>query len=156
MRDWMSDLWPASYKDFHFYVERGTAHGGRRIVVHQFPGRDDPFNEDLGEDKREFEIEAYLVGPVVDSDGDALAATCVSVDPGLLVLPEQGPIMVRCLNFERVHELDKLGRAGFRLTCIREGASTPQVPTDYLAQLAYDAAGAIGDAVAALVGQVSL
>ena len=74
-RDWLNSLWPASYKGVPFQVDSDSEKGGRRKAVHQFPGRDDYFIEDLGGDKREFSVTAYLASDTADIDAAALTTT---------------------------------------------------------------------------------
>jgi len=123
-RDWLKTLWNASYKGTPFFVEKDEEDGGRRIVVHQFPMRDDPFLEDLGEDKRGFEVTAYVASDSADTDAGSLVATCATRGAGVLVLPTHGPITVRCLNFARERSKDKHGYIAFSLKFIREGAAS--------------------------------
>jgi prophage DNA circulation protein len=49
---------------------------------------------------------------------------CATRGPGILVLPTQGPVMVRCLEFSRVHAKDKMGYIAHSRRFVREGAST--------------------------------
>jgi len=143
MRDWLSTLWPASYKGVPFYVEHDGERGGRRLAVHQFPRRDDPFLEDLGRSAKSFEITAYLVGDASDSDASALSSVFDAEGAGLLVLPTHGPIMVRNGPFERSRSKDRLGYIAFTGTFFREGAASSLASVDYLAQLVFDAVDAL-------------
>ncbi|MBR0871204.1 DNA circularization N-terminal domain-containing protein [Bradyrhizobium tropiciagri] len=139
-RNWLKTLWSASYKGTPFFVERDEEEGGRRIVVHQFPMRDDPYLEDLGEDKREFQVVAYVASDAADTQAAALAASCASRGPGNLVLPTHGPIIVRCLSFQRQRDKDKHGYIAFRLDFVREGSAFALATVAALANLIFAAA----------------
>lgn len=56
----------ATLRGLPFYVPGGTSSGGRRWVTHEFPGRDDPWHEDLGQRLRTLDIEGILIGDEVD------------------------------------------------------------------------------------------
>lgn len=136
-RDWLKTLWPASYKGIPFFVERDEEEGGRRIVKHQFPMRDDPYLEDLGEDVREFDVTAYVASDSADSDAASVVAICATRGPGTLVLPTHGPIIVRCMNFKRDRTKDKHGYIALNLRFCREGASSALISVAALANLVF-------------------
>jgi prophage DNA circulation protein len=136
-RDWLATLWPASYKGVPFFVEMDDEQGSRRIVEHEFPMRDDPFLEDLGEGVRRYKVTAYVASDTADSDAASVIATCAQRGPGALVLPTHGPIIVRCLNFGRERSKDKHGYIALELRFTREGASSPLASIASLANLVF-------------------
>ncbi len=156
-RDWPATLWPASFMGVPFWVERDHATTGRRISVTSFPGVDEPFNEDLGRIARTVEITGYFIGDVSDRGMTALETACESdAGVGVLVLPAQGPIQARCETIKRDRMRDKMGRFGFEAKFVREGLSSPLAPAEYLAQLAFDAAGTLAAAAPSLLGEIAL
>lgn len=52
----------ATLRGLPFYVKTGTNAPGRRWVTHEFPARDDPWHEDLGEKTRRIDVEGLLIG----------------------------------------------------------------------------------------------
>lgn len=120
-RNWLQSLWRTSYKGAAFYVETDTEGGARRIVIHEFPMRDYPYLEDLGERHRAFTVTAYVSSDRADAEATVLMQVCAMRGPGILVLPTQGPVLVRCLEFTRVHQKDKLGYIAHDLQFVREG-----------------------------------
>ena len=148
-RDWLKTLYLSSYKGVSFWVETDEESGSRRIVEHEFPMSDLPYNEDLGEGVRHFEVVAYLASDRADGDASALGAVCSAHGPGILVLPSHGPILVRCLNWKRNRNKDRHGYIGFTLTMAREGSASPLVSVLMLANLVFVAADAVALAVAA-------
>ena len=146
-RDWLKDLWRASYKGAPFWTERDTESGGRRIVKHQFPGRDPPFLEDLGEDLREFDLTAYVASDRADAEAAMLTVACASRGAGLLVLPVQGPVLVRCISFSQDSTKDRAGYIGFNLKFCREGAATSLISAAMSANLVFVAAASAVAAV---------
>lgn len=123
-RDWLQTLWRTSYKGAAFWVETDSERGSRRLVVHEFPNRDFPFVEDIGEGFREFTVTAYIANDRADTEGNALMNVCATRGAGILVLPTRGPVMVLCGDFTRNHDKDKLGYVAFSLKFIREGFSS--------------------------------
>lgn len=141
-RDWLKTLWPASYKGVPFFVEMDAEDGSRRIVEHEFPMRDFPYNEDLGEGVRHYELTAYVASDSADADAASVIAICATRGPGALVLPTQGPVIVRCLKFKRDRSKDKLGYEGLALTFTREGVAGALVSIASLANTVFVSADA--------------
>lgn len=78
----------ASFRGVPFFVDGSERSGGRRVVRHSFPFRDDPFVEDLGRKDRSFKVEAYVIGDDYMVKRDALLAALEDVEgPGELVHP---------------------------------------------------------------------
>lgn len=148
-RNWQKTLHPASFKGVPFETERDVEEGGRRIVVHEFPMRDDPFLEDLGEAKRDFDVTAYVASDNADGEAAALSAVCAQRGAGLLILPTQGQIFVKCLSFRRDSEKDRAGKIAFALKFVREGAASSLVTFASLANLVIVRSDTIAAAVAA-------
>ncbi|HUB49054.1 MAG TPA: DNA circularization N-terminal domain-containing protein [Acetobacteraceae bacterium] len=59
---WAANLQPASSRGVPFAVEVDTYRGGRRIVLHEYPYRDDPWPEDTGRATRRITITGFLLG----------------------------------------------------------------------------------------------
>jgi prophage DNA circulation protein len=76
----------------------------------------------------------------------------VSHGPGILVLPTDGPVLVRAMRpFKRTAAKDRFGYIAFEVKFVREGAGAgvAAVSIPYLSQVAYDAASGLGAAIAA-------
>jgi len=81
----------ASFRGVPFLVEESERSGGRRIVTHDFPYRDDPFIEDLGRKSRTFNVTGYLLGDDYLTQRDALLSVLEDASgPGQLVHPYYG------------------------------------------------------------------
>lgn len=148
MVDWPSTLWPVSFKGVPFYVERDTETGGRRVAVHEFWRRDDPFLEDGGAKPVQYRFTAYVANDALAASVEAVLAVLNSEGPGVLVRPLAGPVQARCTECERETERDKMGYAAITATFVREGSSFGLAS---LAQLG-NAIFAAGDALAAAAG----
>lgn len=134
-RDWLRTLWPASYKGFAFFFETDDEEGGRGLVIHKFPNRDDPYLEDLGEEPRFYEGSAYVTGETADRLAVALTEMLASRGPGSLVVPIRGPVVVRCQTFQRRHDKDRMGYVAFRVKFVREGAATGLISIPHLSSM---------------------
>lgn len=155
-RNWMADLWPTSFKGVHFWAERDKHSFGKRLVVHEFPGRDDPFIVDLGAKAQTFDFTAYFIGDTSDREADALVQAFLSGGPGPLVLPAQGPVMARAHTAQRDREKDKEGYFAFSMQFHLEGAANALSPINLLGQLVFDANDAMRGAAATVLNLVSL
>jgi prophage DNA circulation protein len=147
-RDWLKTLWDASYKGVPFFVEKDNEAGSRRIVEHEFPMRDTPFLEDLGEGVRHFQLTAYVASDSADAEASAVMAICATRGPGMLVLPAHGPIFVRCLQFERDRSKDKHGYIAHSLNFSREGQSFSLISSAILSNVAFIAIDSLAVQVA--------
>jgi prophage DNA circulation protein len=148
-RDWLTTLWAASFKGVPFKVERDAEAAGRRIRIHEFPMRDDPYLEDLGELRREFDVLAYVASDSADVDAASLINACATRGAGVLVLPSHGPITARCLTADRRRDKDRHGYVAVGMHLVREGASSALGSVAMRANLTFAAADNLSAALAA-------
>lgn len=113
--DWPKTLRRASYRGALFWVSTDVIDYGRRIKTHQFPNRDRPFQEDLGEKAIDFKVTAYLASDTVLSEKAALVSACRQRGPATLVLPTEGGQLVVCFSCKRTASMDKMGYIAFEL-----------------------------------------
>jgi len=152
-RNWLNTLWAASFRGVPFQTETDSIGGGRRVVAHEFPMRDEPYLEDLGESKRSFDLTAYVASDNADGEAAALIAACTQRGPAILVLPLEGPLTVRCLEFSRSREKDRAGKIAFTLKFLRQGAQNALVSVASLANLVFVAADALAGIASANFAQ---
>lgn len=55
----------ASFRGIEFHYESGSVQGGRRGVTHQYPFREDHYDQDLGKVAPTFSVSGYVLGPNV-------------------------------------------------------------------------------------------
>jgi prophage DNA circulation protein len=96
---WVDGYLQASFRNVEFYVEKATGKGGRRIVNHVFPERDDEYHEDLGRKNKEYNISAYLIGDEYFNHRQDLIDALDKGGPGRLIHPYLGDIDVICDNW---------------------------------------------------------
>lgn len=116
---WKEALLPAHYDTRLFHVESGTKTGGRRIVTHQFPKKDQPYSEDMGRVATEFTVRGYIISFMRDTGiplymrdyriaRDQLTTRLDQRGFALLQLPTQEPMLVVCSAY-RLSEQNQLG-----------------------------------------------
>jgi len=121
--DWRKRLRRATFRGAFFWVESDGIDGGRRIVVHEFPLSELPYNEDMGQQARRFELEAYVVGGQADKQAKKLIEACTAPGPATLVMPLFGSIRARCVAIRTNREKDKQGYVSFRLKFVADDLS---------------------------------
>lgn len=108
--DWLETQWEASYKSIPFSVEVDTKSGGRRLHVHEYPGRERWDNEDLGRLRQQFDVSAFVYGDKVDKWAELLFAACVDPDSGMLTLPFRVPVKARCITIDSTWVANEMGK----------------------------------------------
>ncbi len=99
-------LIPASFRGVPFAVLADDIGGGRRIALHQYPGRDTPWAEDMGREARRWHFRGFIVtGDVVFAGGPVqlqratLIAALEKAGPGTLTHPTLGILNVSVQRF---------------------------------------------------------
>lgn len=106
----------ASFRGVPFFVESADRSGGRRIVAHEFPLRDDPYVEDLGRRARVFTVEGYVLGKdYVRRRDELLAALEDTEGPGELVHPYHGVLRAICSSLSIRESVADGGLARFAI-----------------------------------------
>ena len=105
--DWRDKLRPASFRGVPFVVQVAERRGGRRVVVHEYPQRDAPWPEDLGNAPRVFRLEALVVGDDLFAQRDRLLDALEQEGPGTLVHPYHGSIECAVTDLVLRHSADE-------------------------------------------------
>ncbi len=139
-----------SFRGVPFLVESVERAGGRRIVAHEFPFRDDPYVEDLGKRGGTYRVEGYVIGDDYLSQKNALLDALESEGPGELVLPFYGTLRAIGETQSVSETKDDGGIARFSIQFV-ETPLQPPVPTRVvndtdLVDAGADAAAAASDA----------
>lgn len=120
---WQDRLRQGSFRGARFHIERHERAGGRRVHNHEYPGKDEPYPEDLGRRAREFEVQCYVIGPDYMADRDALLDACEAAGPGTLVHPYFGTRRVSCTEYKESESSQEGGMARFSLKFSDAGAN---------------------------------
>lgn len=119
---WRDQLQPASFRGVEFHVDESSGTFGRRNAVHEYPGQDTPWVEDLGSKAREHSIEAYVIGDDYMARRDALIDAIDQGEPGALVHPRLGALTVSATDQCRWRESTREGgMATFTLVFVETG-----------------------------------
>jgi prophage DNA circulation protein len=105
----IDELQPASFRGVGFYVKNDKGAYGRRIVTHEYPMRDNPYNEDMGEKAQKFSVTAYVFGDNWISAKDAVIAAARAKGPAILQLPTEGSKLVVCNSLGVARNKDECG-----------------------------------------------
>lgn len=121
---WKLSMRPGSFRGVPFEVPSRDASGGRRIVQHVYPNRDNVLNEDMGLAPRSFSVDAFLIGGTYQITRMALRAALEQEGAGSYVDPWRGTIKVRCTRYSESEQMDMGGYCRFRIEFLEE--STPK------------------------------
>jgi prophage DNA circulation protein len=109
---WRDALLPASFDGNEFFVDVGGREGGNRLVLHQFPKKDQPYTENMGRRATEFSVRGYVIQSARQPDyrpaRDALQQRLDQGTAGQIQLPTMRPMSVICQRY-RLTEEERLG-----------------------------------------------
>ncbi len=113
-----------SFRGVEFKVFTSDASFGRRLVDHEFAKRDIPYQEDMGRKAREFNVEAFVIGPNYLIQKNALISAVETEGPGLLIHPFYGNKQVSIKNFRVREAAGEQGMARIDFECVEAGTLT--------------------------------
>ncbi len=96
---WRDRLQKAKFRDIEFLTESHDAQGGRRIVVHEYPGGEFADAEDLGAKAWDYKLNAYFIGPDYDLARDKFLQTLNTPGADWLLHPWLGRMWVRAKDW---------------------------------------------------------
>jgi prophage DNA circulation protein len=116
---WRDELMPASFRGAEFHVESGSKENGRRIVLHEFPKKEEPYSEDMGRAAFRFTVRGYCIAFPLNTPielyrrdyrdaRNSLVKQLEKEGPGILQLPTLDPVTVVCERY-RLTEQERLG-----------------------------------------------
>ncbi len=140
------DLRPASFRGVAFQVDIAALSAGRRVQVHEYPQRDQPWVEDLGRATRELSFTGFVTGEDYVDQANALLAALEEEGPATLIHPWFGEAKVSVKELARVSFDAALGRAAFELAFVEAGDLTFPQPGSSTGAAARIAAGDLENA----------
>jgi prophage DNA circulation protein len=148
-------LRPASLRGVGFWVTAAEDEPVRRWVTHEFPGRDDPWHEDLGRGVQLITVEGLLIGDDVVRQARRLREAAAAAGTARLIHPWHGELDVVVLA-ARVRLSTAEGRVA-RIEIRAERAGTQPAPRTGLGLIArvLDAVDRATDAVMAELQRVA-
>lgn len=122
-------LRPASFRGVSFQVNGTDLGVGRRVQVHEYPQRDQPWVEDLGRATREIAFDGFLIGADYVDQANQLLAALETAGAATLVHPWLGSMQV-CLSAPaRVRFDSGLGMATVSMSFVESGELAFPNPT---------------------------
>lgn len=124
-RTFFSDLRQASFRGATFEVDDVEANGGRRLVKHEYPLRDEPYTEDMGRKAREYSVRAYIVQGRSYSYFDArkdLLKALEGFGPGTLIHPWHGEVKVCVDRYSMRESMENGGLIEVSITFAEAGS----------------------------------
>lgn len=141
---WRNRLRKASFRGVPFFVDTAARTVGRKIVQHKYPLRDEPFNEDLGRDTRQFTITAYVLGANYIDQAEAVETVCEAGQKGVLIHPTKGSIDVVCLTATLTESRDDGGYCAIQIEFVEAGLQQfPAASVNSLSKIASASGGLI-------------
>lgn len=108
-----------SFRGVSFYIEDQQGQdGGRRIVTHEYPLRDDGLTEDLGLRLRNYHVSCLVIGDDYTSQADKLIDALEAKEPGTLKHPFFGTKEVRVSEYKANYSTAHLRVVRFEITFV--------------------------------------
>lgn len=137
----------ARFRGIPLQVLSSSRSGGRRLDVHEFAGREDPFAEDLGRSAVSISVRGIFIGEAHDLDADRLRRAFDQAGAGELVLPHSAPISVAVASYQIEEAAGEAGAQRFDVEFVEAGyPATPSRLPDWGGRVATSLAGVL-DAV---------
>ena len=143
---WLLGLRRASFRGVPFHFDQAGGTYGRRYAMHEYPGRDIPYAEDLGRAQRTWQFQAYLIGDTYHAERMALLAACEAPGSGSLILPLIGRVEAVCtsVNFADARQMGR--HSAIQLSFAEAGERLSPIGFEDSRSLIALAAQALGDA----------
>jgi prophage DNA circulation protein len=118
---WETGYLPGSFRGVPFRTASVRSSGGRRLVEHIFPERDDSVFEDLGRRNASFSFSAYVIGDDYFEQRQKLVKALDTPGPGKLIHPYWGDVLVQVDTWNCIEDTNEGRVARFDLTMHKAG-----------------------------------
>lgn len=123
-----------SFRGVEFHSESSEGDIGRRVVIDEFPDKDEAASEDLGRKARSFTLSIFVLGPDWEQRRDALEAAFEKRGPGELVHPWRGTMNVAVTSCRPTENIAQGSRQSWSVSFTVVGTqSQPSVRPDTVA-----------------------
>ncbi|TKA91804.1 DNA circulation protein [Guyparkeria sp. SB14A] len=117
---WREQLQQASFAGVPFATRSVSGSGGRRVALHEYPNRDEPYAEDLGRKARRFSVEAFVLGADYMAARDRLI-DALEAGAGTLIHPYRGQVRCTGRDYQVRETTREGGMATFTIEFIEAG-----------------------------------
>ncbi|WP_209022515.1 DNA circularization N-terminal domain-containing protein [Rhodocyclus gracilis] len=118
----------ASLRGFEFLTDSHDAKGGRRLVVHEYPGKDEPNVQDMGGKSWDWRLNAYFIGPDYDLERNGFLVKLAEPGAAWLTHPWLGLLWVRVHTWSVHESTDKGGYCTIAIEFVPGGETIQPVP----------------------------
>lgn len=137
MANYIQQLRRASFRGLLFELPAEGNKFGRSVITDEYPGRDTPSHEDMGNGVESFTVTARIGGDDFLRRSEDFKAALLQAGPGTLIHPYYGEIQVIVKNAQRGYTQDAIGVDVFTIEFEKYGdAVYPVAASDTLAGLA--------------------
>jgi prophage DNA circulation protein len=112
--NWRDRLLPASFRGVGFWIDQAKTPVGRKGQLHEYPQRDLPYFEDLGQQAKTHDITAFIIGADCLEQRDKLLKA-LEAGNGELVHPWLGRLQVKVGECDMTHTRQDGGLVTFSL-----------------------------------------
>jgi prophage DNA circulation protein len=112
--NWRDRLLPASFRGVGFWIDQAKTQVGRKGQLHEYPQRDLPYFEDLGQQARIHDVTAFIIGADCLEQRDKLLKA-LEAGNGELVHPWLGRLQVKVGECDMTHTRQDGGLVTFTL-----------------------------------------
>ncbi|WP_207847221.1 MULTISPECIES: DNA circularization N-terminal domain-containing protein [unclassified Pseudomonas] len=112
--NWRDRLLPASFRGVGFWIDQAKTPVGRKGQLHEYPQRDLPYFEDLGQQAKTHDITAFIIGADCLEQRDKLLKA-LEQGSGELVHPWLGRLQVKVGECDMTHTRQDGGLVTFSL-----------------------------------------
>jgi len=135
-----ANLRPGALRGLLFYVRSSEENSVRRWVTHEFPGRDEPWHEDMGAKTQSFSVEGLIIGADVVLQARAFARAAKDPEVATLLHPWLGAMQVVVQDCRISFDVDQARVARISLRVEKAGTKpAPVISEDGLGSVLADA-----------------
>lgn len=142
---WLARAQRARFRGFEFLTDGHDARSGRRLVVHEYPGADDPLVEDLGGKAWDWKLNAYFIGPDYDLERNGFLAKLAEPGADWMTHPWLGYLWVRPSSWSVTESNERGGYCTIAIEFVPGGEQPFTAEADRV-DVAFDRIGAFSDA----------
>ena len=123
-----------SFRGVPFLTESSQGPLGRRVVIDEFPKKDEASSEDLGLKARSFNLSIFVIGSDWEQQRDALETAIEKEGPGELIHPWRGAMNVTITDCQVSENIAQGSRVSWTISFTKVGTkSQPTVRADTVA-----------------------
>lgn len=118
---WREKIYQGSFRGVPFNMTEAEVSKGKRLVIHQYPNKDDPYIEEMGKDSSQTTFECFVSGLDYMDRRDALDAALDKSGEGKLIHPFWGELIVKVSEYRIKESFREKGVARFSIVFIKAG-----------------------------------